>query len=236
MSTLLREVFGDDLAGAYLFGSATAGGLRPTSDLDVLGVVRRRTERSERRRLVGELLPLSRRPRNLEVTLVALPDVRPWRFPPRQELQYGDWWREELERGEEPWPEHDPDLAVLLTMVLDRGRALEGPPPGDLLDPVPHEDVQRASLAAVEPVVRDVDGDTRNALLTLARIWLTTTTGEIRPKAEAADWVLARLDVPALARARELYAEGAYGPWDGVDAQRDAERLAAAIRGAGTGR
>jgi predicted nucleotidyltransferase len=234
---LLRAVWKDDLAGAYLFGSATSGGgLRPTSDVDVLGVLERRATRAERRRLLDGLLELSKRPRLLEVTVVALPEVRPWRFPPRLELQYGDWWRAELERGEEPWPDRDPDLAVLLTMVLQSGRTLAGPPAAELLESVPHEDVLRAADTAVDAVLRDLDGDTRNVLLTLARVWLTTETGEIRSKDAAAAWALERLDAPALARARDLYLEGGYGPWDGLDPRGDAERLAAAIRAGGTAR
>jgi streptomycin 3"-adenylyltransferase len=50
--------------------------------------------------------------------------------------------------------------------------------------------------------------DTRNGLLTLARIWTTLATGEIRPKDEAADWALARLPEehrPVLAHARSAY-------------------------------
>lgn len=233
---LLRETFADDLAGAYLVGSATTGGLRPTSDLDVLGVLRRRSTRAERDRVVAALLELSRKPRHLEVTLVALPDLRPWRFPPPLELQYGDWWRDELARGEEPWAGRDPDLAVLVTMTRQRGRALAGPPAAELLEPVPPHDVVRASLAAVDGLLREVADDTRNVLLTLARAWVTVETGEIRSKADAAEWALERLDVPALARALALYEEGAYGPWDAVDPLADAHRLAAAIRAASTGR
>ena len=233
---LLRETFADDLAGAYLYGSATAGGLRPTSDLDVLGILRRRSTRAERDRVVAALLELSGGPRHLEVTLVALPDLRPWRFPPPLELQYGDWWRDELARGEEPWARRDPDLAVLVTMVLQSGRTLAGPPAAELLEPVPPADLVRASLAAVDGLLDDLADDTRNVLLTLARAWVTVETGAIRSKGDAAAWALGRLDLPALARALELYEEGVYGPWGGVDPATDARALAAAIRAAGTAR
>jgi streptomycin 3"-adenylyltransferase len=227
---LLRAVFGDDLAAAYLFGSATAGGLRPTSDLDVLAVLRRRSDRPERRRILDALLGLSKRPRLLEVTLVVLDDVRPWRYPPRMELQFGDWWRAELERGEEPWPAENPDLAVLLTMVRQSGRTLSGPPPRELLDPVPREDVVRSATDGLPEVLGDLDDDTRNVLLTLARMWCTRATDEIRSKDEAAAWALEREPSEALARARELYLAGGYGAWDDLDVRAEAERLAAEIR------
>lgn len=233
---LLSETFGDALAGAYLFGSATAGGLRPTSDLDVLGVLQRRSTRDERRRLVDALLELSTKPRYLEVTLVVASEVRPWRYPPRMELQYGDWWRSELERGEEPWPRTNPDLATLLAMVLRTGRTLHGPPAEDLLDPVPVEDVRRAAADGLDKLLEDLESDTRNVLLTLARIWVTAETGEIRPKDEAAAWAVAQSPSEALERARALYLAGGYGTWDDLDVRAEAERLVARISGAGTGR
>lgn len=234
--TLLRDPFADDLAGTYLYGSATAGGLRPTSDVDVLGVLRRRSTPTERRRLIDALLELSMRPRYLEVTLVVASDVRPWRYPPRMELQYGDWWRAELERGMEPWPEENPDLATLLAMVLQSGRTLQGPPPQKLLEPVPIADVVRAASDGLEKILGDLEHDTRNVLLTLARIWVTAETGEIRSKDEAAAWALERQPSEALDRARRLYLEGEYGSWEDLDVSADAERLVAEITAAGTGR
>jgi hypothetical protein len=51
----------------------------------------------------------------------------------------------------------------------------------------------------------DLDTDTRNVLLTLARMWMTATTGEMRTKDAAANWALDRLPKEyrrPLARAR----------------------------------
>ena len=93
---IVRDVLGRTVIGAYLYGSAVAGGLRPRSDVDVLVVASRRTTRHERRRLVDGLVPISRRGvrrasfRPLEITVVAQPDVRPWRWPPRVDFQYGE--------------------------------------------------------------------------------------------------------------------------------------------------
>ena len=40
---IVRDVLGEALIGAYLHGSAVLGGLRPTSDIDVLAVIDRPT-------------------------------------------------------------------------------------------------------------------------------------------------------------------------------------------------
>jgi streptomycin 3"-adenylyltransferase len=55
---------------------------------------------AHKQRLVSRLLKISRKPRRLELTIVVQSDIRPWRYPPRMDFQYGDWWREEFERGE----------------------------------------------------------------------------------------------------------------------------------------
>ena len=109
-----------------------------------------------------------------------------------------------------------------------------------MLDPVPRADLRRAIVHGVPALLRDLDTDTRNVLLTLARAWLTLATGEIRPKDAAADWALDRLPEehrPVLARARDAYRAGDDGRWDDLAARvgpcadhlaAEIERLAAA--------
>ena len=230
---LVREVLGDQLVGLYLFGSAVLGGLSPTSDLDLLAVSRRPTTDAERRHLAERLLALSKRPRYLELTIVVHSAVRPWRYPPQMDFQYGDWLRDQLERGEIPPPAPNPDLAALIAMTLLHGRPLAGPPPADVLAPVPHEDLVRAGVDGIEGILADLDGDTRNVLLTLARIWSTAETGELRSKDAAADWAIPRLPVehrPVLERARDGYRSGDYGTWDDLDVRACADDIVGEIR------
>jgi streptomycin 3"-adenylyltransferase len=215
LAALDRALSGAMLVGASLYGSAVSSGLRPDSDLDLFGVLSRRLTDGEKRVLVDGLVPLSwrcLRPatwRPVELTLVVQSEVRPWRYPPHFEFQYGEWLRGELVSGNlAPWPPVNPDVAVLLTMVLGSGRPLLGPPAADLLDPVPHDDLVRAMRDEVPSLLDDLDSDTRNVLLTLARIWTTVATGGIRSKHAAADWVLARLPEahrPVLELARDAY-------------------------------
>ena len=219
---LVGGVLGTDVAGAYLHGSAVLGGLRPHSDLDVLVVANRPMTGGERRTLGDGLLALSRYPardglRPVELTVVVRSAVRPWRHPPEREFQYGEWLRDGFERGEVPPPAPDADLAPLITMVRLADRPLLGPPPADLLDPVPRGDLARAMTAGVPDLLDDLETDTRNVVLTLARIWSTLVTGEIRSKDAAADWALARLPHehrPVLARARSIYLGGDEEHWD----------------------
>lgn len=214
--TLVREVLDSDAVAAYLFGSAVLGGLRPESDLDVLVVSKRRTTRDEKHRLVDRLLAISGREtpqgrwRRVELTIVVEREVKPWRYPPSFDFQYGDWLRSQFEGGNvEPWTTTvNPDLATLITMVMLGNTPVLGPPPAEIFDPVPRHDQVHAMVGDIDRLRGDIDSDTRNVILTLARIWSTVATGVIRPKDAAADWVLARLPEghgPVLARARAIY-------------------------------
>jgi streptomycin 3"-adenylyltransferase len=234
--SLVDEVLGADVVGAYLHGSAVLAGLRPRSDIDILLVSRRPTTREEKRHLVGRLLSISsverfhtgsharsptmRRP--IELTIVVQAQVRPWRYPPSFDLQYGDWLRSEFERGNvEPWPTTtNPDLASLITMVLLANRPLLGPPAAEVLDPVPRADYLRAIVGDIDRYVADdLEWDTRNVILTLARIWSTVATDRIRAKDAAAAWALAHLPSehqPVLARARAGYLGEEDERWDDI--------------------
>jgi predicted nucleotidyltransferase len=222
---LVRDVLGPVAVGAYLFGSAVLGGLRPRSDLDVFVVSTRRTTHEEKQRLVDRLLAISGRStpqgmwRRVELTIVVESDVKPWRYPPRREFQYGQRFRAAFKSGNlSPWPTAtDPDLASLITQVLLANSPLLGPPPASILDPVPHDDFLRAILGDIEELVGKLDSDTRNVILTLARIWNTLATGVICSKNAAADWALERLQDeyrPVLARARAIYLGDEDERWD----------------------
>jgi len=215
VTRLMRETMPDALLGLYLYGSAVVGGLKPTSDLDMLALAGRPTSAAERRALIEQLLPISGpgdatgRSRSLDLEIVAQGDVRPWRYPPRLDFQFGDWHRPAFATGNlAPWRSPNPDLALVLTMVSQANRPLFGPPPGAVLDPVPWADLRRAMLDSLPDLLADLSGDKRNVVLTLARIWTTLATGVFRPKDEAAEWALPRL--PAEHRAVLAYATAHY--------------------------
>ncbi len=213
---LIGAVLEADIVGVYLFGSAVMGGLRAESDLDLLVVSKRRTTHAEKQRLVEGLLAVSGRKtaqgmwRRIELTIVVESDVKPWRYPPSFDFQYGDWLRSEFESGNiEPWPTRvNPDLALLITMVVQANTPLLGPPPAEIFEGVPDDDLRRAMADGIEGLRDDIDSDTHNVILTLARMWSTLATGVIRSKDAAADWALERLPEaqrPALRRARAIY-------------------------------
>jgi streptomycin 3"-adenylyltransferase len=213
---LIGDVLGTEAMGAYLHGSSVSGGLKPASDVDVLVVSRRTMDDQRRLTLLKGLLASSGSAigaRPAELTVVVQSEVRPWRMPPTGDFLYGEWLRGEFEAGVIPQPQPMPDLALLITMVLAGDHALIGPPPAQVLDPVPQADLVAACKAGIPSLLDDLDSDTRNVVLTFARIWTTLVTGEIRSKDAAADWALAQLPPghrAVLQHAKELYLSSHY--------------------------
>lgn len=211
---LIQEVLGEDLLGMYLYGSAVIGGLQRYSDIDLFVVTNRETSRKEKETLVTSLLGISgiymkeeRRP--IELTIVNHSEINPWRYPAKFDFQYGEWLRDAFENGNiEPWAAKEmPDLAILITQVLLGSQTLAGAKPEQLLSKIPNQDIIRAQMDSLPDLISEVDTDTRNVLLTLARIWSTVETDTIRSKPDAADWAIERLDKkyrPVIRRAKDI--------------------------------
>ena len=241
----LEDALGSALLGAYLHGSAVLGGLREQSDIDVLAVSARETTRNEKDRLLTQLLALSgpdptaAPPRPLEVTIVVGSEIRPWRYPPRRDFQYGEWLRKRFDRRDPVlWQSaSDPALAILVTMVRLNGVELGGSSASELFDPVPRPDFVDAMLSGVPGLIADIHSDTRNVVLTLARIWHSAEAGGVLAKDEAAEWALPRVAPEhrsVLARAHDIYV--GIEPEDWEDLQEAipafAEAIVAEIRSA----
>ncbi|MCC7449434.1 MAG: DUF4111 domain-containing protein [Anaerolineae bacterium] len=210
---LVEGVLGRDLLGMYVYGSSIVGGLQKYSDIDLFVVSNRSTTREEKAHLATRMLTISRNysamlsaidnagvdqhlsQRPIEMTIVVASAIKPWHYPPTFDFQYGDWLRKAFENGNiEPWSTKVmPDLAMLITQVLLASRTLLGPAPDQLLDPVPYRDFMIATGKELGSLMADLTSDTRNVLLTFARIWSTVETDAIRSKPDAAAWVLDRL-------------------------------------------
>lgn len=196
---VLKELMEGSVIGIYLFGSAVHGGLRLNSDVDVLGIVNDRLFESTRKELTHRLMVISGKIGNtdsirpLEVTIIKLEDIVPWRYPPKYDFLYGEWLRDDFEKGYVPEPSCDPDLAVVLAQARIHSIQLFGPEASTVLDPVPLIDMKRGIKESLPELVEGIKGDERNVMLTLARMWQTVTIGEIHPKNKAATWAVDRL-------------------------------------------
>ncbi len=223
---LLQTVFGADLLGVYLYGSSIIGGLQKYSDLDLLVVTERPTSDEEKKQLINQLLQISglymeggKLP--IEMTIVVTYEINPWRYPPFFDFQYGEWLRKQFEVGNfEPWTTKEmPDLALLITQVLLASQTLWGSEPGKVLCEVPYKDFMAAQILALDSLMGDLESDTRNVLLTYARIWSTVETDRIYSKPAAADWVMNRLPEvyqPVMKRAKVICIGKEKEYWDDI--------------------
>ncbi len=224
---LLKMIFGQDLLGIYLYGSSLVGGLQKYSDIDLFVLTNRATTSEEKTKLIASFLQISgiymkssKRP--LEVTIVEKAAVNPWQYPPHFDFQYGDWLRTSFETGIiEPWSTYEmPDLSLIITQVLLKSQTLWGLDPERLLAQVPYHDFMKAMLQDLTRLVADLEDDTRNVLLTLARIWSTLETDAIRSKPAAADWVMNHLPKayqPVMQRAKSICIGLENEYWDDIN-------------------
>jgi len=223
---LVKEVFGQDLLGIYLYGSSVLGGLQKYSDIDLFVVSNRATTHAEKATLATTLLKISgiymkSEKLPIEMTIVEKYEIIPWHYPPRFDFQYGEWLRKEFEQENvEPWPTKEmPDLAVLVTQILLASYTLVGTNPDQLFCTVPYKDFMTATIDALPTLMSDLDNDTRNVLLTLARIWSTVATDTIRSKPAAADWTINHLPEkyrPVMERAKAICKGEEKEYWDDI--------------------
>ncbi|EPB65982.1 nucleotidyltransferase domain protein, partial [Ancylostoma ceylanicum] len=151
---IIKEITGQPVAGIYLYGSAICGGLRQDSDIDIL---------------VSGAIGNQQLIRPLEITMVNKEELSPWQHPVSSELQYGEWLRDDFLKGQLPDSTPDPDLTILLRQVRQNSVTLVGTNAQELIPDIPDKDVKQAISDALPTLLKSIEGDERNTLLTLAR-------------------------------------------------------------------
>lgn len=234
----LNGILGESLLAVYLHGSAVSGYLKPQSDIDLLAVVNRGLSDAERAKLLSALLRLSGRhprlpghPRCLEVIVFSLTDLTTAIFPMRAEFLYGEWLRDAFEAGRKAEPTADPEHTLVLAQARQKAIALTGAHAADLLPEISPDEVRQAMRDSLPGLLAGFQGDERNVLLTLARMWRTAVTGEFVPKEAAAAWAIPRItdrEATPLDHARRAHLGETVDDWG--EHGREAKRLAEALR------
>lgn len=196
----LHGSLGFNLCAVYLHGSAVSGELRPQSDIDLLAVANRGLSENERATLLSSLLKLSGRhppmpggPRCLEVIVFSRPDLSLGLYPARAEFVFGEWLRDAFEAGETAKPTKDAEFTLVLAQARQEAIGLVGPNKDALLPVIPMTEIRNAMRDLLPTLLEGLREDTRNVLLTLARIWHTAENGAFVSKDEAASWAMSYL-------------------------------------------
>ncbi|MDP9202759.1 MAG: DUF4111 domain-containing protein [Gemmatimonadota bacterium] len=197
-----RGILGDQLVGAYLFGSATTADFDRESDVDVVVVTADKLPDET----FAALHTMHARiaaidswcATQLEVSYIPRRAIR--RYDPADALH------PRLDRGKEEtlhMMRHDADWVVQRHLIRERGLALLGPAPGTLIDPVSPDDLRRAMLELLPewlgPMVEDpphvrTRGYQSFIVLSTCRILYTLEHGNVLSKRAAALWGEKTLD------------------------------------------
>jgi predicted nucleotidyltransferase len=191
-----KNVLGEELAGAYLFGSLANGDFDRASDVDILFTTQGELSGEQ----FGGLKELHKRiteidswyATQLEVSYIPLPALR--RYDPAHDVH------PRLDRGEGEslyMMRHDSDWIVQRHLIREKGIPLWGPPAQSLIDPISPDDLRQA----MRPVLCDwlahlhetpdqirQRGYQSYIVLTVCRVLYTLETGAVLSKRLAAEW------------------------------------------------
>ena len=237
-----REILSDDLAAVYLHGSLALGCFNPDrSDIDLLVIAQRVLTAADRLRFARAMLDCSGQPRPVEISILLVDNLRPWRHPCPYEFHFGESWRQRFadalaaDEPDLPLPEPrtDPDLAAHVTVARARGVALFGAPPAETLPQVPHADYLDAILADFAWCRENAPESDVYVVLNACRVLAAARHRLVLSKSEGGEWALAALPDalrPIVVRALATYRGDAEKmPLDPALAARFVEHMVRAI-------
>lgn len=192
----VRGILGDQLVGAYLFGSATTDDFDLESDVDVVVVTADKIPDETFAALQAMHAQIaaidSWCATQLEVSYIPVRAVRRY--------DSSDALHPRLDRGKEEtlrMMRHGADWVVQRQLIRERGLALLGPSPSALIDPVSPDDLRRAMRELLPewlapmlenpPHVR-TRGYQSFIVLSTCRILYTIEHGDVASKRAAALW------------------------------------------------
>jgi Aminoglycoside adenylyltransferase, C-terminal domain len=194
VSSVLAEALGPELVAVYLHGSAVLGGFRwDRSDLDVLVLSRGPLSDAQLARAATDLAAVHYPANGLELSVVTADEAASPQLPaPRFQLHVTSpgWDRTGTVVDGRP-RDGDPDLVLHLEVCREAGETVRGPSPRETICAVPHESLARAVVDEVR-WARTHTPPPEYLVLTAARAWLFSQTGQLVSKVAAGEWAVGR--------------------------------------------
>jgi hypothetical protein len=196
---LLRRLLGDDLVAAYLIGSGALGGVAPAvSDVDIVAVCATAPGDERRQAVIDGLATLAMTwpLRGLEFVLYPREAAATPARRPRFEVNLNVGPRMPFHLSLDPADEPAHWFLLDLSILRDHGRPLAGPPPREVVGPIP----RRWLLEAVRDSLTWHQANEPNpaqSVLNASRGWRFAAEGVWSSKPDAAAWARARSDDPA---------------------------------------
>jgi hypothetical protein len=196
----LGELLGEELVAAYLIGSGALGGVSAVqSDVDVVAVCAAPLPGDVERALVARLgqLAMAWPLRGLEFVLYTRAAVADPARVPRWELNLTVGPRMDHHLSRDPAADPPHWFVLDLDILRGHGRTLAGPPPAEVVGPIP----RRRVLEAVRESLRwhgEHEPNRSQSVLNACRGWRFTTEGVWSSKRDAGAWARSRTDDPGL--------------------------------------
>lgn len=218
------EIFGENLAGVYLHGSAAMGCLNPAkSDLDLITVVEKPPDEAGKRAYMEMVTGMNAlfhgkdaRHSGIEMSVVCREVCKTFIYPTPFELHFSaahlDWYRLDPEDYIRKMKGTDKDLAAHFTILRSRGKRLSGLPIEEVFGEVPEADYLDSILEDIAGAREEISGNTMYVTLNLTRVLAFVTEKAVLSKKEGGEWGLLHLPEkyhPLLRAALEDYTSGA---------------------------
>ncbi len=223
-----RAVFGENLVGVYLHGSAAMGCFNPKkSDLDLLLVVERPPTREEKLAFLGVTLRANAQApaKGLELSVVRRAVCSPFVYPTPYEFHFSNGHRAWAEKDPQDYVDNmqgtDKDLAAHCTVINHYGIALYGPPVQEVFGPVPPAAYLDSLWYDVQNAQQDILEDPVYVTLNLCRVLAFLQDGAVLSKKSGGEWGLRELPGeygPLIVSALESY--GGEGEMESDPAER----------------
>lgn len=206
-----KAIFGGNLVGIYLHGSAVMGCFHPQkSDLDLLVVIREHASDAAKRQFMDLVVELNKQapPKGLELSVVKETVCSPFVYPTPFELHFSNthlqWYQSNPQEYVEKMKGTDKDLAAHFTITYHRGKTLYGKEISEVFAPVPTVDYLDSIWCDIENAKEEIVENPMYLTLNLCRVLAYKKDGLIVSKQEGGEWGMKNVGVPEL---RALIAE-----------------------------
>ena len=198
-----KLIFGNNLTGIYLHGSAVMGCFHPEkSDLDLLIVIKEEVTDEIKQQFMKLVVELNKQApeKGLELSVVKENACNPFVYPTPFELHFSiahlNWYQNNPQEYVEKMKGTDKDLAAHFTITYHRGQVLYGKEISEVFAPVPAEDYLDSIWGDIENAVEEIAENPMYLTLNLCRVLAYKKDGLIVSKQEGGEWGLKNVARP----------------------------------------
>lgn len=192
-----KDIFGNNLIGIYLHGSAVMGCFQPgKSDFDLLLVVKEDISDDTKWQFMELVVELNKQApaKGLEFSIIKEEFCNPFVYPTPFELHFSvahlAWYQSKPQDYIEKMKGTDKDLAAHFTIAYHRGEVLYGKEISEVFVPVPKEDYLDSIWYDIENAAEEIAENPMYLTLNLCRVFAYVKEGLITSKQEGGEWGL----------------------------------------------